>query len=78
MDGKSRIVRSVFLPAGERLDIAHLGAKTVNGKGNQKIDQTDLSTICVKKLSSGSERSFSCCLTRPQTRSTRTIEYRFG
>ncbi|XP_009767757.1 uncharacterized protein LOC107828533 [Nicotiana tabacum] len=32
LDGKSRIVRSVFLPVGKGLDIAHVGA-TVSGGG---------------------------------------------
>ncbi|XP_022875544.1 uncharacterized protein LOC111393981 [Olea europaea var. sylvestris] len=36
VDGKSRIVRSVFLPVGKGLDIAHVGAKTGNGKGDKK------------------------------------------
>ncbi|WMV43704.1 hypothetical protein MTR67_037089 [Solanum verrucosum] len=34
LDGKSRIVRSVFLPVGKGLDIAHVGA-TVNGGGKK-------------------------------------------
>ncbi|KAL2543601.1 hypothetical protein Fot_12834 [Forsythia ovata] len=36
VDGKSRIVRSVFLPVGKGLDIAHVGAKTGHVKGDKR------------------------------------------
>ncbi|KAL2456787.1 Protein of unknown function (DUF1442) [Abeliophyllum distichum] len=36
VDWKSRIVRSVFLPVGKGLDIAHVGAKTGNVKGDKR------------------------------------------
>ncbi|KAL3499485.1 hypothetical protein ACH5RR_038578 [Cinchona calisaya] len=36
LDAKSRIVRSVFLPVGNGLDIAHVGAKSENSSGTRK------------------------------------------
>lgn len=41
LDGKSRIVRSVFLPVGKGLDIAHVGAAGAgkSGSGGKKIER---------------------------------------
>ncbi|KAI3468872.1 hypothetical protein Pfo_025535 [Paulownia fortunei] len=56
LDGKSRIVRSVFLPVGKGLDIAHVGARgggSGSGKGQTRwikhIDQHSGEEFVIRK-----------------------------
>ncbi|KAK4422786.1 hypothetical protein Salat_1861100 [Sesamum alatum] len=56
LDGRSRVVRSVFLPVGKGLDIAHVGAKggrTGGGKGRsrwiKRFDQDSGEEVVIRK-----------------------------
>lgn len=58
LDGKSRIVRSVFLPVGKGLDMAHVGAATVGSSSSSSSSRKSHNHRWIKHIDRQSGEEF--------------------